>query len=320
MNHGALIITAGNKARPEKFQPTQKIGSISVTQRLIMTFHLAEIRPIAVITTPDNYQELEKYTNHPDVILLTGDEDTEMFGHILLGLDKLKTECERIFITPVDIPLFSVETLKQMMQSESKLAAPFCQGKAGHPLMLHHSLIPVIAQYQGTDGLRGAVRSCGFNRDQIEVEDSGVYIRSDQFSECESMLVSHNQKEWQPVMKLQVAKETPFLGPGSWQLLSLIETTGSVRLASGQMGISYSKAWKILNNLEEQLGYYVLDRRQGGRAGGETHMTKQGRALLQWFENYERECSRAVHEIFERHYEQLNQIPIKLLREEGAIN
>lgn len=111
--------------------------------------------------------------------------------------------------------------------------------------------------------------------------------------------------QWRPVIKLRIERESTFLGPGSRQLLSFIEETGSVRLASQKMNMSYSKAWKILNNMEAQLGYQVLERRQGGRGGGETTLTRQGKALHDWFKQYEEECNQAIHGIFDQRLPEL---------------
>lgn len=112
-------------------------------------------------------------------------------------------------------------------------------------------------------------------------------------------------EQWRPVIKLRIERESTFLGPGSRQLLSLIEETGSVRLASQKMNMSYSKAWKILNNMEEQLGYQVVERRQGGRGGGETTLTVQGKILHDWFKSYESECNQAINIVFEKRLPEL---------------
>lgn len=114
--------------------------------------------------------------------------------------------------------------------------------------------------------------------------------------------MNSNQIQWRPVMKLCIANESKFLGPGSRQLLSLIEATGSVRLACEEMNLSYSKAWKILNNMEKQAGFPILVRKHGGKTGGETYLTEQGKALMEQFERYEQECNQAVSQIFMKHF------------------
>ncbi len=109
---------------------------------------------------------------------------------------------------------------------------------------------------------------------------------------------------WRPLVKLQIAREEIFLGPGCRDLLQCIQEQGSVRLGSQKMGLSYSKAWRILNTLESEAGFEVLCRKQGGKSGGETVLTKEGQALLSRFEAYEEECRTAVGEIFQKYFGQ----------------
>lgn len=107
---------------------------------------------------------------------------------------------------------------------------------------------------------------------------------------------------WTPLVKLQIAKTVKFLGPGCRELLGLIREHRSVRLATEAMGLSYSKAWRLLNTLEAELGYPVIARRQGGKSGGESTLTPEGERLLERFIAYEAECRAAVQSIFERHF------------------
>ena len=41
--------------------------------------------------------------------------------------------------------------------------------------------------------------------------------------------------------------------------------TESMKDACGEMGMSYSKGWKIINRAEKELGYELLERRHGGK-------------------------------------------------------
>lgn len=110
------------------------------------------------------------------------------------------------------------------------------------------------------------------------------------------------QELWYPMMKLQIAKNVRFLGPGCRELMRLIRRHGSVRLACEEMEMSYSKAWRILNTLEAEAGFAVLSRKTGGKSGGETTLTPQGEDLLTRFEAYESECRAAMQAIFRRHF------------------
>lgn len=301
--NGAIILSAGIRTRLEPPDPMQMLGSISVVQRLIMTFHLAGVESIVIVAARQDHEKLEKFAGRNGVVLLSEAADqSQMIDNAKLGLAYLQDNCDKVLITPVDIPLFSVNTAKALLQSNSAFAVPVCAGRTGHPLLVSQTAYPDIIQYNGDMGLRGAVRASKHEREEIEVADVGVYVHSEQFEECEQIIEAHNRESWRPVMKLGIAKESRFLGPGSWQLLSYIETTGSVRLACEAMKISYSKAWKLLNNLEQQAGFLVIVRKHGGKNGGETYLTEQGKALMEQFERFEQECNQVVGQIFIKHF------------------
>ena len=79
-------------------------------------------------------------------------------------------------------------------------------------------------------------------------------------------------------------------GPGPAELLEQVERTGSLRAAAGKMGLSYSKALKILHTAERGLAMPLVSTEAGGLGGGGSTITPQARALLAWF----RQARRAV--------------------------
>ena len=50
MNIGAVIVAAGRSSRMGDFKPMLNIGSISIAQRIIATFHQADVTKIAMVT------------------------------------------------------------------------------------------------------------------------------------------------------------------------------------------------------------------------------------------------------------------------------
>ena len=51
-----------------------------------------------------------------------------------------------------------------------------------------------------------------------------------------------------------------FFGEGPCRLLHLIEETGSLRSAAAQMGLSYSKALRLVQHAEKELGFALMPR------------------------------------------------------------
>ncbi|MDR2803613.1 MAG: LysR family transcriptional regulator [Treponema sp.] len=113
-----------------------------------------------------------------------------------------------------------------------------------------------------------------------------------------------------PVVKVFLAAPgghgKPFCGPGMINLLEAIHNTGNVRQACETMQMSYSKGWKLLKALENWLTYPITSRRQGGKGGGEAHLTEEGVAFLKKHRAFEAECQNAVAEIFNKYYDGRN--------------
>jgi molybdate transport system regulatory protein len=70
------------------------------------------------------------------------------------------------------------------------------------------------------------------------------------------------------------------LGPGKTRLLELIDAEGSIRRAAVAMGMSYRRAWLLLQDIEAAMGSPVTMAMKGGAKGGGTSLTETGRAVV----------------------------------------
>lgn len=77
-------------------------------------------------------------------------------------------------------------------------------------------------------------------------------------------------------------------GPGPAFLLEATDRLGSLRAAAAEADMAYSKAWTSLRACEQALGFPLLEREAGGRRGGGSHLTREGRALLETYRALER--------------------------------
>ena len=89
-----------------------------------------------------------------------------------------------------------------------------------------------------------------------------------------------------------------FFGEGPCRLLCGVEKTGSLRSSALSMGMSYSKALKILNNAERALGFPLTVRAAGGRDGGGSRLTKEGKEWLERYEKYRDACAQANRRLY----------------------
>src|ERR1700740_1146215 len=79
--------------------------------------------------------------------------------------------------------------------------------------------------------------------------------------------------------------ETSALGPGKVRLLELIAQTGSISAAGRELGMAYSRAWNLVNDLNEMFTEPLVVAQPGGAKGGTAAVTPLG---LEVIANYRR--------------------------------
>lgn len=298
---GGIIVAAGKTSKRNELNPLSKIGSITVIKRIVLTFQSVGISPIVVITGYEA-EEIEHHLAHYGVIFLRNEqyENSQMFDSAKLGLNFLENKCDQVIFTPVNIPMFTPETIQKMVKCDEKILSPSYHGKAGHPLLISSELIPCILTYDGNEGMQGAIENIGIKRKWINVEDEGIVHDTDGIDQLDELLKKHNEHMLHPFVKISIEKETLLFNSRTKLLLLLIQDTHSVRNACRHIALSYSKAWDMLNRLEKELGYKVIERKHGGSNGGKTSLTKEGLEFLNKYEQFEENVRKYAKEEFKR--------------------
>jgi molybdate transport system regulatory protein len=88
------------------------------------------------------------------------------------------------------------------------------------------------------------------------------------------------------------------IGPGKIALLERIGETGSLSEAARALGMSYRRAWQLLNSLNASLREPVTHARKGGRHGGGSSLTSFGRRLIRIYRGFEAETQRRAARAF----------------------
>lgn len=90
----------------------------------------------------------------------------------------------------------------------------------------------------------------------------------------------------------------PLLGDGRERLLRLIEECGSINAAARRMGLSYRRAWGLLQAMEEKLDTPLLRREKGGTGGGSSALTPDALELLEKFDRLRLGLNQDIDEKF----------------------
>jgi molybdate transport system regulatory protein len=84
------------------------------------------------------------------------------------------------------------------------------------------------------------------------------------------------------------------VGPGKIRLLEFIEQTGSISAAGRSMGMSYRRAWLLVDELNGLFRNPVATAQPGGGHGGGARLTPFGRRLVRAYRTMERKAHAAL--------------------------
>lgn len=86
-------------------------------------------------------------------------------------------------------------------------------------------------------------------------------------------------------------------GQGPRELLTRVKKLGSLSKAASSMEMSYSKAWNLINRIEKELGYKLLEKKVGGASGGSSTLTPKGEDFIDKFNYVETELKKVMEKL-----------------------
>ena len=91
-----------------------------------------------------------------------------------------------------------------------------------------------------------------------------------------------------------LGKDAPAMGPGKAELIVRIGQTGSISAAARAMGMSYRRAWQLVEALNETYREPVIVTAIGGSRGGGARVTALGERLVVLYRAMEDKASAAI--------------------------
>ncbi len=84
------------------------------------------------------------------------------------------------------------------------------------------------------------------------------------------------------------------MGPGRAALLDAIARTGSISAAARQMGMSYRRAWTLVDSTNQAFRAPLVEAVAGGRGGGGARVTEAGLDVLRRYRAMEEKAAASV--------------------------
>ena len=127
--------------------------------------------------------EILKSINKVQIINNTRFEEG-MFSSVRVGIQQVTTE--KFFLTPGDIPLVSKRTFEVLLKSSARIAIPTFQGRKGHPVLIHSSLIKDILAEPEDSNLKMFLNKKGYER--FEVDDENILKDVDTIEDYQNLI------------------------------------------------------------------------------------------------------------------------------------
>lgn len=91
-----------------------------------------------------------------------------------------------------------------------------------------------------------------------------------------------------------VLKPDIAIGPGRADILQGIKDTGSIAAAGRRMGMSYKRAWSLVESINGSFAAPLVQARKGGRRGGNSRLTALGEEVLSAYRRMEELTDAAI--------------------------
>jgi molybdate transport system regulatory protein len=84
------------------------------------------------------------------------------------------------------------------------------------------------------------------------------------------------------------------MGPGKADLLRAISETGSISAAARRMGMSYRRAWLLVDTMNQSFQTPLVETATGGSHGGGARVTEFGMEVLERYQRMEAKATASV--------------------------
>jgi len=96
-----------------------------------------------------------------------------------------------------------------------------------------------------------------------------------------------------PVVRFRVDfAKGAYVGPGKIDLLEAIRDSGSLSQAARDLGMSYRRAWLLVDSLKQSFREPVTVASTGGKRGGGVRLTEFGLTLINSYRDLERDIAK----------------------------
>ena len=297
MKIGALIVTTGLSRVSGVTALLPEIGSISAGQRMISVFQCAGVSMVGLVVGPED-KKTERQFAQSGVVFLRCERDASFLDGVREGLRFMAQKFDRVFVVPGDMPLFLPDTLRFLLRSTAPIAVPVSSHINGCPILLDQCAISSLWEEAAVSNLETAIEISSLTKEYVPVSDSGIFLRGENLAQKQELIDRQSSQLSRPIAEVAICNGSPLYDSRLAMLLHLVEDTRSVQDACSLMQISYSTAWKMLNHVEDQLGFPLVVRNRGGASGTGTLLTEKGQTFMDAYDRFTEHLNQEAQRLY----------------------
>ncbi len=179
----SIILAAGFSSRMGQFKPVLPVGDKTLVAHVIDMYRTAGIADIRVVV--GHHAECLYPVLHSLGVATVENQKYEdgMFSSVQAGIRSLGEAHQGFFVHPVDVPLVQPQTIHHLLtrfhEDSDRILYPACQGRRGHPPFISAVFADSILNWNGRNGLKGALSELEEKARDVIVEDEGILFDMD---------------------------------------------------------------------------------------------------------------------------------------------
>ncbi|AKH20095.1 winged helix-turn-helix domain-containing protein [Sedimenticola thiotaurini] len=100
-------------------------------------------------------------------------------------------------------------------------------------------------------------------------------------------------------LRLQIRFNDTVIGPGKIALLESVAEHGSISAAGKACGMTFRRAWQLIETVQEALGQSLVETTVGGKGGGGATLTPFAEALIKQYRHVEQQANESAIPLFQ---------------------
>ena len=215
---GVIIAVAGLSSRMQQFKPLLPLGGKKVIEHVVDCALAGNMDEIVVVVGKEAEKMKEVLRNRPVKLVSNPQYATsDMLTSIKIGIRALSKELNSFFVMPGDMPLVTPSCYQCLCREQERdtnimVTQLRYQGSGGHPILIHQKCREHILEYEGVDGLKGALRSYEEQKKYLEWPESNILIDMDtaaDYTEVKQRYEQRNLPERAAIFTMLQQSETP---------------------------------------------------------------------------------------------------------------